>query len=104
MDGIVAIPHLGASTEEAEDNCAVMAAQQLKDYIENGNITNSVNLPNIKVPKSATHRYTVISTDNGTNRFGGVSATRNGLRYTVIDSDDDLTFEGNDIIKARKVY
>ena len=66
--------------------------------------TNSVNLPNVKAPKSATHRYTVISTDTGTNRFGGVSATRNGLRYTVIDSDDDLTFEGDDIIKARKVY
>ena len=105
VDGIVAIPHLGASTEEAEDNCAVMAAQQLKDYIENGNITNSVNLPNVKAPKSATHRYTVISTDTGTNKFGGVSATRNGLRYTVIDSDDDtLSFEGDDIIKTRKVY
>ncbi len=44
-EGVICIPHLGASTEEAEDNCAVMAAEQLKDYIENGNITNSVNFP-----------------------------------------------------------
>lgn len=44
-DGVVCLPHLGASTEEAEDNCAVMAANQMMDYIENGNITNSVNFP-----------------------------------------------------------
>ena len=102
--GIVAIPHLGASTQEAEDNCAVMAATELKDYIENGNITNSVNLPNLKAPKSATHRYTVISTDTGENRFGGISATRNGLRYTIVDTEDELTLSGDDVIKARKVY
>jgi D-3-phosphoglycerate dehydrogenase len=47
MEGVIAIPHLGASTEEAEDNCAFMAANQIVDFIENGNITNSVNYPNI---------------------------------------------------------
>lgn len=104
VDGIVAIPHLGASTEEAEDNCAVMAATQLKDYIENGNIVNSVNLPCVKAQKSASHRYTVVSIDNGENRFGGISATRNGLRYTIIDTEDELTIDGEDVIKARKVY
>jgi len=46
MEGVVAIPHLGASTEEAEDNCAKMAVQQLMNYLENGNIVNSVNFPN----------------------------------------------------------
>lgn len=104
-DGIVAVPHLGASTQEAEDNCAVMAATELKDYIENGNITNSVNMPNLKVPKGANHRYTIISADNGTNEYGGVSATRNGIRYTVIDTDEEkdiASFQGT--IKARKVY
>ena len=45
MDGVIAIPHLGASTEESEDNCAVMAVQELQDYMENGNITHSVNYP-----------------------------------------------------------
>ena len=45
MDGVIATPHLGASTEESEDNCAVMAADELKDYLENGNIKNSVNYP-----------------------------------------------------------
>lgn len=104
VEGIVAIPHLGASTEEAEDNCAVMAANELKDYIENGNVKNSVNLPNVSAPKTKAHRYTVISLDTGNNRFGGVSATGNGLRYTIVDADEDLTFEGDDIIKTRKVY
>lgn len=47
MEGVIAMPHLGASTEEAEDNCAVMAVNQIVDYIENGNIVNSVNFPNI---------------------------------------------------------
>ena len=47
MEGVIAIPHLGASTEEAEDNCAFMAANQIVDFIENGNISNSVNYPNI---------------------------------------------------------
>ncbi|PKK96751.1 MAG: 3-phosphoglycerate dehydrogenase [Tenericutes bacterium HGW-Tenericutes-3] len=48
MEGVIAIPHLGASTEEAEDNCAYMASMQIQDYIENGNIVNSVNFPGIK--------------------------------------------------------
>lgn len=52
-DGIVCIPHLGASTEEAEDNCAVMAAKQMVDYIENGNIVNSVNFPKVVAEKGS---------------------------------------------------
>ncbi|MGI6212962.1 MAG: 3-phosphoglycerate dehydrogenase [Christensenellales bacterium] len=49
--GIIPIPHLGASTEEAEENCAIMAAHQIKDYLESGNIVNSVNFPKISAPK-----------------------------------------------------
>ena len=45
MEGVIAIPHLGASTEESEDNCAKMAVRQMMDYLENGNIVNSVNFP-----------------------------------------------------------
>ena len=58
--GVLAIPHLGASTPESEDNCARMAAAQLVDYLENGNITNSVNLPAVSMPRSVGMRVTVI--------------------------------------------
>ncbi len=60
VPGIVAIPHLGASTSESEDNCAVMGAEQLVDYIENGNITNSVNYPAISMPRSGDSRLVVL--------------------------------------------
>ncbi len=59
-DGVIAIPHLGASTPESEDNCARMAANELTDYIENGNIINSVNLPNVSMPRSGNIRICVI--------------------------------------------
>lgn len=55
VDGIITLPHLGASTPEAEDNCAAMAARELMDYLENGNITNSVNYPNCSAPRIAGH-------------------------------------------------
>jgi len=60
VPGIINMPHLGASTEEAEDNCAVMAADQLVDYLENGNIRNSVNFPAIELPKSGECRLVVL--------------------------------------------
>ncbi len=60
VDGIITIPHLGASTAEAEDNCAVMAANQLKDYLENGNIVNSVNFPKLQVERVGNYRVCVI--------------------------------------------
>ena len=60
VDGVIAIPHLGASTPESEDNCAGMAAKELIDYIENGNIVNSVNLPEITMPRSGENRVCVI--------------------------------------------
>jgi D-3-phosphoglycerate dehydrogenase len=59
-EGVVCIPHLGASTEESEDNCAVMAAVQLDDYIRSGNITNSVNYPNVSMPHTGNVRICVL--------------------------------------------
>lgn len=60
MDGVVAISHLGASTEEAEDNCAAMAAKQVVDYVENGNIINSVNYPRLDLGKKEGKRVVVL--------------------------------------------
>ena len=60
VNGVVAIPHLGASTPESEDNCAYMAAVQVIDYIENGNIKNSVNLPDAEMPVSGDTRICII--------------------------------------------
>lgn len=57
---VIAMPHLGASTPESEANCAVMAAQELRDYLENGNINNSVNLPNLSMRRSGECRICVI--------------------------------------------
>ncbi|MEG2118676.1 MAG: NAD(P)-dependent oxidoreductase, partial [Clostridia bacterium] len=60
VKGIIAIPHLGASTPESEDNCAYMAADQIIDYLENGNIKNSVNYPNVSQPRTAKYRMVVL--------------------------------------------
>lgn len=60
VNNVICIPHLGASTEEAEDNCAVMAAKQLIDYIENGNIVNSVNYPTCSMPRATDYRLVIL--------------------------------------------
>ncbi len=60
IENVVCIPHLGASTDEAEDNCAVMASNQLIDYIENGNVVNSVNYPNCQMPRSTNFRLVIL--------------------------------------------
>ncbi|MDR0752122.1 MAG: 3-phosphoglycerate dehydrogenase [Christensenellaceae bacterium] len=60
VNGVISIPHLGASTEEAEENCAIMAASQLKDYLETGNISNSVNFPNLAKPLASSNRFAVL--------------------------------------------
>ena len=60
VDGIIPIPHLGASTPEAEDNCAVMAGKELVDFVENGNIVNSVNYPDVSMEKSGAQRIVVL--------------------------------------------
>ncbi len=72
--GIVAIPHLGASTIESEDNCAVMAAHELIDYLENGNIANSVNYPSVSMPRTADHRLVILH-KNIPNMISVISST-----------------------------
>lgn len=65
MDGVIALPHLGASSEEAEENCAIMASTEIKNYIEHGNIKNSVNYPDIKLDqKQAKHRLSILCQKN----------------------------------------
>lgn len=60
IPGVVATPHLGASTEDAEDNCAVMVARQVREYLENGNVLNAVNLPNVTLPRTEGTRLSII--------------------------------------------
>ena len=60
VQNIICVPHLGASTPEAEDNCAAMAAQELVDYIENGNITHSVNFPDVSAPRTSVSRFAIM--------------------------------------------
>ena len=96
VKGIVAIPHLGASTEEAEDNCAIMAARELIDYLENGNIRNSVNYPSVVAPRTHANRVCVLpSASDGlaskiTSLFKGdfMTKSRGNYAYTVVDTDE----------------
>ena len=102
VDGVIAIPHLGASTPESEDNCAAMAANELIDYIENGNITNSVNLPAISMPRSGKHRVCVIHKNipnmltsitgiiaaDGINIENMLNKSRGNYAYTMVDVAD----------------
>lgn len=93
---IIAVPHLGASTPEAEDNCAVMAANELKDYLENGNIINSVNFPRLSVAKSNNDRLTIAYKNNDNmvseitkqladNIANIATANRGNVGYIIVD-------------------
>ena len=91
----VALPHLGASTEEAEENCAVMVADQVTDYLENGNILNSVNFPNISMPRESGFRL-AIANANVPNMLGQISTALAGaglnIHNMVNKSRGDLAF------------
>ncbi len=96
---VICIPHLGASTPESEENCAVMAARQLADYLENGNIRNSVNLPNCEMHRSGDVRLCIINRNipnmlsqilallsaDGANVENMVNRSRGDYAYTMID-------------------
>ncbi len=96
---VVAIPHLGASTEESENNCAVMAARQLDDYLKNGNIKNSVNFPNVDLPRSGAARIcalhanipavitgiTAAVSEEGLNIENMTSKSKGDNAYTILD-------------------
>lgn len=95
VDGVVAIPHLGASTPESEDNCAVMAVNQMKDYIENGNIRNSVNFPPIDAGVRNGTRICIIHENkpNMLTRFSGaISATGVNIENMLSKSKGDFAY------------
>lgn len=96
---VVPIPHLGASTPESEDNCAIMAAQQLRDFLENGNIKNSVNFPNVEMERSGVQRLCIIHRNipamlanitaqlsgDGVNVENMTNKSRGDFAYTLVD-------------------
>ena len=102
---VLAIPHLGASTPESEENCAVMAAQQLRDFIETGSIVNSVNMPECIIPTSDTVRLTILH-KNSPNMVGQITnkiasyelniadmanKSRGDIAYTVMNLDHEIS-------------
>ena len=102
---VVALPHLGASTEEAEENCAVMVAEQLADYLENGNVLNAVNFPNVAMARESNFRI-AIANANVPNMVGQISSvlasaginihnmlnkSKGDMAYTLVDIDSAVT-------------
>lgn len=81
---VIALPHLGASTNEAEDNCAMMVADQVREFLENGNITNSVNFPEVVMPRSEGHRI-AIANANVPNMVGQISTAMAEAGLNIID-------------------
>jgi len=101
---VVTLPHLGASTAEAEDNCAIMVAEQVKDFLENGNIRNAVNFPDVVAPRESPYRL-IVANANVPNMLGQISETlgeaklnihdmvnrsRGDHAYTVVDLDSPV--------------
>ncbi len=121
---VICVPHLGASTEEAEDNCAVMAAKQLIDYIENGNVVNSVNYPTCAMPRTTEHRLVILhkNTKNilaqitgtvgneGINISNLTNQSKGDYAVTILDIDGKVSDEAikniaqvENIIKVRVI-
>ena len=104
----VALPHLGASTEEAEENCAIMVADQVSDYLENGNILNSVNFPNISLPRNSEFRLAIACTAAAdqsaihavVDSVGSISKTRGDLAFTIIDAKSAVSQATIDKLKG----
>lgn len=103
--GVVALPHLGASTGEAEDNCAIMVADQLREYLEHGNILNAVNFPDVTMPRESPFRIGIananvpnmlgqISTamaDAGLNIHNMINKSKGEMAYTLVDVDSAVS-------------
>ncbi|MBR0461917.1 MAG: phosphoglycerate dehydrogenase [Erysipelotrichaceae bacterium] len=120
-DNVVCFPHLGASTPESEENCAVMAVRELTDYLENGNISNSVNLPAVSEPRTTAHRICVIHKNvpnmlaqlttiigkNHINIENMVNKAKGDIAYTMIDTDsivdEKAIYEVDNIIRVRVI-
>jgi D-3-phosphoglycerate dehydrogenase len=104
VPGVVALPHLGASTAEAEENCAVMVVEQVRDFLENGNIVNAVNFPSVEMARESDYRICVananvpnmlgqISTEvarAGLNIHNMVNRSRGDMAYTLVDVDSPV--------------
>ncbi len=111
-DGVIAIPHLGASTPEAEENCAVMAVCQLSDYLLNGSVKNSVNFPAVSLEKNAKLRITAVTlgdvaadiekalSDNGITVTAKASGTKKSVGYAIFDTEDEITDSVIEELKA----
>ncbi len=112
--GAIALPHLGASTAEAEENCAVMVVEQLREFLENGGITNAVNFPNVEMARESDHRIGIananvpnmlgqISTamaNAGLNIHNMVNKSRGEMAYTLVDVDSPVPQAAIDAIAA----
>jgi len=99
----ITLPHLGASTAEAEENCAIMVADEIKDYLENGNILNSVNFPPINLPRNGGYRIAVVNSnvpnmvgqvstdlaDAGLNIVDMLNKSRDNIAVTLLDMDKE---------------
>jgi D-3-phosphoglycerate dehydrogenase len=100
-DRVIALPHLGASTREAEENCAIMVADQLRDYLENGNIANAVNFPHVAMARESAFRVAIANANvpnmlgqistamakAGLNIHNMVNKSRGDMAYTLVDVD-----------------
>ena len=114
QEGCIVIPHLGASTEESEDNCAMMAAQEISTYLETGDIVNSVNFPNCSLPLSGKGRicilhkniptmltqFTNLFAENHQNIADLINKSKKDLAYTIMNTDEIITDEIVEKIKA----
>jgi D-3-phosphoglycerate dehydrogenase len=101
---VITLPHLGASTKEAEDNCAIMVADQVSDYLENGNIRNSVNFPKLYMKRNGGHRIAVVNenipnmlgqistalADSGLNIVDMINKSQADLAYSLVDVEGDV--------------
>ena len=113
-DRVVALPHLGASTREAEENCAVMVADQLRDFLEHGNVTNAVNFPNVAMARESSFRVAIananvpnmlgqISTamaNAGLNIHNMVNKSRGEMAYTLVDVESPVNDSVLDAIRS----
>ncbi len=110
-DRVIALPHLGASTREAEENCAVMVADQLREYLEHGNIANAVNFPNVAMARESAYRVAIANANvpnmlgqistamarAGLNIHNMVNKSRGEMAYTLVDVESPV---GQDVLAA----
>jgi len=111
---VVTLPHLGASTKEAEDNCAIMVADEVRDYLENGNVRNSVNFPKVYMKRYEGYRLAVVNenvpnmlgqisttlADSGLNIVDMINKSRGDLAYTLVDVDGEVSQQCIDRISS----